>query len=269
MEQNITADGNELDIQTTAESAQPVEELHAADFLTSATAEGTGVSAPDEEQPREAAAQPARGYDQKSIDIGVSSRINAERERLQKSDEYALGSYMLDNYARMHGISKEEARKQLEEDFVKRNSQTITENPETLGRMLMGRNEHPQDAASIEHKDPARVVATRLTEAVRAGELPADLNLEEIGTVYPGFAEAVYNHGVAAAMEIYQAKSEAGAHQMQVRQRAEQARQLPKPLSAQNAVRPASLNYKDMPDSDFTALRQKMRAAAMEGKRII
>lgn len=258
--------------QAAGMEAQAAEAAHQAvdapEGRTYSAAELLGI---DEAEPVEAAQQPEQAAQevdaprQGDPQDRVGAAFAAERRRIEARyrREYeeklandpmrSFGQRMVEQVARQHGVTLEQAAAIAEESMYKSIAEQEGVSPAVARAIFGGQMARPQP----QQDNSPEAFAARVRRDLETAELPEgfdfDASVQDIG-----FVELLTKYPVEAAARIYHSEKRAQQAPKDMAERIKARQAIPQPMSPQQPVTP-QVDFNTIPDEEYIALRREMR----------
>lgn len=195
-----------------------------------------------------------------------AKRLAAERRKLEKQYEsnplYQLGRELADKHGGDAAAALKAMREQRAEELAK--------DPAALAKFVMEKSYAPASAPVEE----TEIDTENETEEQKINRIVADLHkhlgegadIKAYEAIDPNFMRNCDKKGVIRAVADLAQKINT---QYQTAAKLEQNRRLPQPIRPSGNAQPKPVDFSAMSGKEFAAIKEKMRKASMDGKRIM
>lgn len=269
MEENTVMTEQAAGMDVTVAQAGEAAAVDAPQERTYSAAELLGIDEAetvDNAQPEQAAQEvdaPRQGDPQDKVGAAfarerrrLENRYRREYEQKLASDPMrSFGQRMIEQVARQHGVTLEQAAAIAEESMYKSIAEREGVSPAVARAIFGGPMARPQQP--VQQDNSPEAFAARVRQDLETAELPEgfdfDASVQDIG-----FVELLTKYPVEAAARIYHSEKRAQQAPKDMAERIKARQAIPQPMSPQQPVTP-QVDFNTIPDEEYIALRREMR----------
>lgn len=186
----------------------------------------------------------------------IEARYRREyEEKLANDPMRSFGQRMVEQVARQHGVTLEQAAAIAEESMYKSIAEQEGVSPAVARAIFGGPMARPQQP--VQQDNSPEAFAARVRRDLETAELPEgfdfDASVQDIG-----FVELLTKYPVEAAARIYHSEKRAQQAPKDMAERIKARQAIPQPMSPQQPVTP-QVDFNTIPDEEYIALRREMR----------
>ena len=245
-----------------ADAQEAVEEVVISAEPSQAPATGSTKKVEGADAPANPPADGAQ-RSQKDIDAAFGKRFAQERRKFEQTDEYRLGSMILDERAKRDGITKAEAFARIQQERVDATAEEYAKNPKAFYRDYLNAQQRPAPAQESEAETPqaqAKRIGETLAGMHQRGELPDGFDIKALDRdTYANIVE----YGAPAAMRIWAA--EHGPARELARRQSGPAPMRPTSGASQQS---APTDYSKISTEEWRKKQAEIKRAVLDGKRV-
>ena len=200
---------------------------------------------------------------QKDIDAAFGKRFAQERRKFEQTDEYRLGSMLLNERAKRDGITKAEAFARIQQERVEATAEEYAKNPKAFYKDYLNAQQSPapaQPSGEETPQDQAKRIGETLAGMYQRGELPKGFDIKSLDQdTYNNIVE----YGAPAAMRIWAA--EHGPERELARRQSGPAPMRPTSGASQKS---APTDFSKLSTEEWRKKRAEIKRAVLDGKRV-
>lgn len=231
-------------------------ELLGIDETDTVEAEPETVSEPEVDAPRQGDPQDKVGAAFAKERRRLEAKYRREYEEKLSSDPIrTFGQRMVEQVARQHGVTLEQAVAIAEDSMYRSIAEQERVSP-AVARALFG-GQIMQQTQQVQQDTSPEAFAARIRQDLETAELPEGFDFDDsIQDI--GFVELLTKYPVEAAARIYHSEKRAQQAPQDMAERIKARQAIPQPMAPQQPVTP-ELDLNSMPDDEYIARRREMR----------